>query len=275
MARRRTACRERTAGARDDDAAATDDLWETHADWWNDGFTDGADPEYEEQILPLAAARARRRATGARRRAAARARSARLAVDGRRRAVVGVDPTWNQIVEAPRARRGTGLRAAPAPAALPFADGSVRRRGRLPGVRAHRRRRRGDRRGRPRARARAGGSASSSTTRCCRRRTAAGSTTRSSTRPSSTGGSARTSSRTRRSRRWRRACSSRSSTGRSVRYVNALADARARRCERMDEPAPPPGFLARARRVRGGGDHPAPAVSPRCDARSSIGSRAA
>ena len=33
-----------------------DDLWETHADWWISGFTDGADPEYEEQILPLAAA---------------------------------------------------------------------------------------------------------------------------------------------------------------------------------------------------------------------------
>lgn len=29
------------------------DLWETHAGWWQDEFTDGADPEYEEQILPL------------------------------------------------------------------------------------------------------------------------------------------------------------------------------------------------------------------------------
>ena len=34
---------------------SADDLWETHASWWIDGFTDGADPEYEEQILPLAA----------------------------------------------------------------------------------------------------------------------------------------------------------------------------------------------------------------------------
>jgi hypothetical protein len=32
-----------------------DDLWERNAQWWQDGFTDGADPEYEEQILPLAA----------------------------------------------------------------------------------------------------------------------------------------------------------------------------------------------------------------------------
>jgi len=29
------------------------DPWETHAGWWQDEFTDGADPEYEEQILPL------------------------------------------------------------------------------------------------------------------------------------------------------------------------------------------------------------------------------
>ena len=32
-----------------------DDLWEVNARWWQDGFTDGADPEYTEQILPLAA----------------------------------------------------------------------------------------------------------------------------------------------------------------------------------------------------------------------------
>ena len=35
--------------------SVTGKLWETHADWWQHGFTDGADPEYEEQILPLAA----------------------------------------------------------------------------------------------------------------------------------------------------------------------------------------------------------------------------
>jgi SAM-dependent methyltransferase len=28
-------------------------LWEEHAEWWIDGFTDGADPEYEDQIIPL------------------------------------------------------------------------------------------------------------------------------------------------------------------------------------------------------------------------------
>jgi SAM-dependent methyltransferase len=30
-------------------------LWECHAAWWQREFTDGADPEYEEQILPLLA----------------------------------------------------------------------------------------------------------------------------------------------------------------------------------------------------------------------------
>jgi len=34
----------------------TGDHWERTAGWWQDEFTDGADPEYEEQILPLAAA---------------------------------------------------------------------------------------------------------------------------------------------------------------------------------------------------------------------------
>ena len=30
-----------------------DSLWEQHAAWWQKAFTDGADPEYEEQVLPL------------------------------------------------------------------------------------------------------------------------------------------------------------------------------------------------------------------------------
>jgi SAM-dependent methyltransferase len=29
--------------------------WERHAGWWQDGFTEGADPEYVEQIVPLCA----------------------------------------------------------------------------------------------------------------------------------------------------------------------------------------------------------------------------
>ncbi len=31
----------------------TDPAWEEHAQWWQDGFTDGADPEYVEQIEPI------------------------------------------------------------------------------------------------------------------------------------------------------------------------------------------------------------------------------
>lgn len=39
------------------DAAPHDaDPWEAHAAWWQDEFTEGADPEYTEQILPLIAA---------------------------------------------------------------------------------------------------------------------------------------------------------------------------------------------------------------------------
>lgn len=33
----------------------TPDPWEAHAKWWQDQFTDGVDPEYTEQILPLIA----------------------------------------------------------------------------------------------------------------------------------------------------------------------------------------------------------------------------
>ena len=35
------------------EARVTPDPWEQHAGWWQDGFTDGADPEYVEQIVPL------------------------------------------------------------------------------------------------------------------------------------------------------------------------------------------------------------------------------
>ena len=48
--------------------AVSEDLWEAHAGWWQDGFTDGADPEYEEQILPLAPSDLAGLPAGARRR---------------------------------------------------------------------------------------------------------------------------------------------------------------------------------------------------------------
>jgi SAM-dependent methyltransferase len=98
-----------------------EDLWETHADWWIEQFTEGADPEYEEQILPLAAehlADARRVLDVG----CGDGQIARLARRIGAEVVAGVDPTWNQISVA--AVRGGGPSYARADAAaLPFADG--------------------------------------------------------------------------------------------------------------------------------------------------------
>ena len=96
-------------------------LWEDHADWWQREFTDGADPEYTEQILPLAlewlAGRERVLDVGTGEGQLARP----LAAGGTM--VLGIDPTQNQIVEA--ASRGGGVSYARAGAAqLPFADAS-------------------------------------------------------------------------------------------------------------------------------------------------------
>jgi SAM-dependent methyltransferase len=101
---------------------APDDLWEQHAGWWIEGFTAGADPEYEEQILPLAA----RELAGSRRVldvGCGDGQISRLAVAGGAELVVGVDPTWNQVRVA--AERGGGAcYARAAAAALPFPDAS-------------------------------------------------------------------------------------------------------------------------------------------------------
>jgi SAM-dependent methyltransferase len=96
------------------------DAWEAHARWWQDGFTDGADPEYEEQMLPLAA----EDLAGARRVldiGCGEGQIARLAARGGAAAVVGVDPTWAQVVEA-RDRAGGPVYARAEAARLPFAD---------------------------------------------------------------------------------------------------------------------------------------------------------
>ena len=90
------------------------------ARWWVEGFTEGADAEYEEQILPMAAAYLDGFAdvldvgTG-------EGQIARLATRGGARRVVGVDPTEPQVRVAKE--RGGGpayLRAGAAD--LPFAD---------------------------------------------------------------------------------------------------------------------------------------------------------
>ena len=96
------------------------DLWETHAQWWQQGFSEGADPEYEEQILPLA----RQHLAGATRLldvGTGEGQIARLAEQQLGIAAIGIDPTHAQIREAQTRGRATGFARAGA-AALPFRD---------------------------------------------------------------------------------------------------------------------------------------------------------
>jgi SAM-dependent methyltransferase len=97
-----------------------DDLWEKNAGWWQDGFTDGADAEYTEQILPMAA----EHLAGARRVldvGTGEGQVARLATQVGAELVVGVDPTAAQVVVA-RQRAGGPHYLRSGAAALPFPD---------------------------------------------------------------------------------------------------------------------------------------------------------
>ena len=99
----------------------SDDLWEAHADWWIAGFTEGADPEYVEQILPLAAAEL----AGARHVldiGCGDGQISRIAA-AQGAQVVGIDPTWN-CVRVAADRAGGAAYARAGAAALPFADAS-------------------------------------------------------------------------------------------------------------------------------------------------------
>jgi SAM-dependent methyltransferase len=95
-------------------------LWEQQAAWWQDGFTAGADPEYEEQILPLAAEELAGAAhvldVGC-----GEGQVARLAAAGGAARVTGIDPTWNQLVVA-REREGGPAYARAGADALPFSS---------------------------------------------------------------------------------------------------------------------------------------------------------
>jgi SAM-dependent methyltransferase len=97
------------------------DAWEANAGWWQDEFTDGADVEYEEQILPMAeehlagATRVLDVGTG-------EGQLARRAA-GLGMQVTGIDPTASQVRVA-RERGGGPVYARASATDLPFPDAS-------------------------------------------------------------------------------------------------------------------------------------------------------
>ena len=99
-------------------------LWETHAGWWQEHFTDGVDAEYTEQILPMAAAHLAG-ATDVLDVGSGEGQLARVAAAGAvgARRVVGVDPVWAQLDMA-RRRGGGPLYVRAGAGALPFGGSS-------------------------------------------------------------------------------------------------------------------------------------------------------
>ncbi|HTJ76160.1 MAG TPA: class I SAM-dependent methyltransferase [Acidimicrobiales bacterium] len=97
-------------------------LWEVHAGWWQAAFTEGADAEYVEQIVPMAAEHLAGAVdvldvgTG-------EGQLARVAAAAGARRVVGVDPSWGQLAAA-RQRGGgpTYLRGEAVALAFPAAS---------------------------------------------------------------------------------------------------------------------------------------------------------
>ncbi|MCL6092111.1 MAG: class I SAM-dependent methyltransferase [Actinobacteria bacterium] len=114
-----------------------DQLWEANALWWQQRFTEGADPEYAEQIVPLLKeelGRAAGRFQGLGRVldiGSGEGQLCRVAagVPGVAQ-VVGLDPTWAQLAEASRRQLPRGQTGADVvylqagAAALPFPDES-------------------------------------------------------------------------------------------------------------------------------------------------------
>lgn len=96
-------------------------LWDRHAQWWIDGFTDGADPEYVEQIIPLALEELEGFGTvldvGCGDGQISRALASRGA------AVTGIDPTERNLVVA-RERAGGPVYVKAGADDLPFDDAS-------------------------------------------------------------------------------------------------------------------------------------------------------
>lgn len=97
------------------------DTWEEHAEWWQREFTDGADPEYEEQVLPLID----EHLAGAERVIDVGCGEGQVArrVTALGAQVFGVDPTVAQITVAAR-RAGGPVYARASADALPYRDES-------------------------------------------------------------------------------------------------------------------------------------------------------
>jgi SAM-dependent methyltransferase len=100
--------------------SSEDQLWEQNATWWQEGFTDGEDPEYEEQILPIVenilAESTRVIDIGC-----GEGQLTRL-LERLGSQPVGLDPTWAQIREANSRNKSSNLVQAGA-GYLPFVDG--------------------------------------------------------------------------------------------------------------------------------------------------------
>lgn len=107
---------------RDRGAESPTALWDAHAGWWQEHFTDGADAEYTEQILPLAATHLGGAddvldvGTG-------EGQLARVAAAGGAHRAVGIDPVWAQL-EVGKARGGGPMYARGEAAMLPFPTGA-------------------------------------------------------------------------------------------------------------------------------------------------------
>lgn len=101
------------------------ELWEDYAEWWIEGFTDGADPEYVEQLVPMAVTEldGYQRVLDV---GCGDGQIARALVAARPELspyVVGVDPTHGQIAVA-RERGGGPMYARATADEMPFAKDS-------------------------------------------------------------------------------------------------------------------------------------------------------